>query len=106
MEMNMTRIQRVALIAAAVALCEGGAAVLYAQGAGGRGPGGPSVFGRGGRSVGAALVLGQLDLSDAQKQQIRDITRTHRAGSEALVMRLQAAVEDRKSTRLNSSHRL
>ena len=87
----MTRIQRVALIAVAVAVCGSGAA-LYAQGQGGRGLAGPPILGRGGRGVGAAFVFAQLDLSDAQKQQIRDITQRHRADAQALEQRMEAAV--------------
>ena len=90
----MTRIQRVALIALAVALVELGAtAALFAQGPGGRGSGAPP-FGRAGaRGFEAGFVFGQLDLSDAQKQQIRDITQRHRADSEALQMRFGTALE-------------
>jgi Spy/CpxP family protein refolding chaperone len=91
---TMTRIQKVTLIALVVALIEGGAVALFAQGPGGRGagpfggPGGP-----GGRGFAAGFALGQLDLSDAQKQQIRDITRRHRDQSQPLARRLQQAME-------------
>ena len=88
----MTRIQKVALIALAVALVEGGAAALYAQGPGGR-AGGPPFGGPGGRGFGAGFALGQLDLSDAQKQQIRDITMRHREDSQALSERLRTAMD-------------
>lgn len=92
----MTRIQKVTLVALIVALTAGGAAALFAQGAGGRGrgagpfggPGGP-----GGRGFAAGFALGQLDLSDAQKQQIRDITKRHRDQSQPLAQRLQQAMQ-------------
>jgi len=91
---TMTRMQRVALVALAVALVEGGAtAALVAQAPGGRGAGAPG-SGRGdGRGFAAGFALGQLDLSDAQRQQIRDITMQHRDATKALEARLQTALE-------------
>ncbi len=95
----MTRMQKVTSIAMVVALIEGGAVALFAQGPGGRGaapfggPGGP-----GGRGFAAGFALGQLDLSDAQKQQVRDITQRHRQQTEPLVQRLQQAMEAQRAS--------
>jgi Spy/CpxP family protein refolding chaperone len=99
---TMTRIQKVATIALAVALIEGGAVALYAQGPGGRGRGaaplgGPGGAGGPGRGFAAGFRLGQLDLSDAQKQQIRDITKRYREQSQPIVQRLQQAMEAQRS---------
>ena len=71
----MDRVRKIVVTAALVAAMCGGAVALFAQGpgrgAGQAGPGGPG-FGRG---FGAGFALGQLDLSDAQKQQVRDSSR-------------------------------
>jgi Spy/CpxP family protein refolding chaperone len=91
---TMTRIQRIALIALAVAVVESGAAAaLLAQGPGGRGAGAPPDGRAGARGFAAGFALGQLDLSDAQKQQVRDITQRHRADAEALQTRLTTALQ-------------
>lgn len=87
----MTRFRTFTLSAVLVALVASGAAALYAQAPGGRGRapfGGP-----GGRGFAAGLALGELDLSDAQKQQIRDITKRHRDESQPLAQRLQQAMD-------------
>ncbi len=87
----MTRFRKFTLSAVIVAMAGSGAAALYAQGgAGGRGAG---QFGPGGRGFGAGFALGRLDLSDAQKQQIRDITKRHRDQTQPLMQRLQQAME-------------
>ena len=94
----MTRFRKFTLGAVLVALVGSGAAALYAQGPGGRGgapfggPGGP-----GGRGFAAGFALGQLDLSDAQKQQVRDITQRHRQQTQPLVQRLQQAMEAQRA---------
>jgi Spy/CpxP family protein refolding chaperone len=87
-------------IALAVAVVGGGAAALYAQGRSGRGlgaapfggPGGP-----GGRGFEAGFRLGQLDLSDAQRQQIRDLVTRRREENRALAQRLQQATEAQRA---------
>jgi Spy/CpxP family protein refolding chaperone len=95
---TMTRTQKVTLIALVVALVEGGAVALFAQGPGERGAapfggrGGP-----GGRGFAAGFALGQLDLSDAQKQQVRDITQRHRQQTQPLAQRLQQAMEAQRA---------
>jgi Spy/CpxP family protein refolding chaperone len=94
----MTRFRKFMLGAVLVALVGSGAAALYAQGPGGRGAapfggrGGP-----GGRGFAAGFALGQLDLSDAQKQQVRDITQRHRQQTQPLVQRLQQAMEAQRA---------
>ncbi len=78
-------------------LLAGGAA--FAQGPGGR-PGGPG--GRGGRGgIGApgdlGLPLAQLNLTDSQRQQIRDLTQQRRQGGEQVQERLRAAMDARRA---------
>jgi len=81
----MSRRIRVVLITALVAALVG-AGALYAQGPGfrGRGPGGPG-------RPGAMLPLGQLELTDAQRQQIRQLAEQHRDAMRPLVERRQTA---------------
>ena len=81
-------IRIVAMMAALIALLAGGAA-LYAQGGpgGGRGRGGPGGFGPGG--PGAGLALRELDLSDAQRQQVRAVMEQYRPQFKALNDRLE-----------------
>jgi Spy/CpxP family protein refolding chaperone len=88
--MTMTRFRKFTLSAVIAALVASGGAALYAQGAArGRaaGPGGP-----GGRGFAAGFALGQLGLSDAQKQQIRDITKRHRDQTQPVMQRLAQAM--------------
>ena len=92
----MKRFRTIALVALIVALTAGAAAALFAQGPGGGGRGAGLLGGRGGpggRNFAAGFALGQLGLSDAQKQQIRDIAKRHRDQSQPLVQRLQQAME-------------
>jgi Spy/CpxP family protein refolding chaperone len=94
----MTRFRKFTLSAVIVALVGSGAAALYAQGAArgrGAGPFGPG--GSGGRGFAAGFALGQLDLSDTQKQQIRDITKRHRDQTQPVVQRLQQAMEAQRA---------
>ena len=88
----MNRIRRIVVTAGIVALMSGSAVALFAQGGAGRpdrpfGPGGP-----GGRGFDAGFALGQLNLSDAQKQQVRDIMQRHRQQSQPTMERLQQAI--------------
>jgi protein CpxP len=68
-------------------------ASTFAQGRGpgrrGAGPGGPGGFG----GPGVALPLRELNLSDAQQQQIRDIRDRHREESQQIGERLRTAEE-------------
>jgi len=93
----MTRFRKVTLSAVLVALVASGAAALYAQAPGGRGRGGAPFGGPGERGFAAGLALGQLDLSDAQKQQIRDMTKRHRDQSQPLALRLQQAMDAQRA---------
>jgi len=91
--MNRFRRTKITVIALALAMAAGGAA-LFAQAPGGPGRGaGPG--GRGGFAAGFAL--GQLDLSDAQKQQVRDIMQRHRQQSQATMERLQQAMQAQRA---------
>ena len=88
----MERVRKIVLTGLVVVMA-GGAVALLAQGGPGRGagplgPGGPG--GRGGFAAGFAL--GQLDLSDAQKQQVQSIMQRYREQSRATLDRLQQAM--------------
>jgi len=93
----MDRVRKIVVTAALVAAMCGGAVALFAQGpgrgAGQAGPGGPG-FGRG---FGAGFALGQLDLSDAQKQQVRDIMQRHREQSRGTTDRLREAMQAQRA---------
>lgn len=96
----MTRFRKLILGAWLVALVGSSAAALSAQGPDGRGRGGTPFGGPGGplgRGFAAGFALGQLDLSDAQKQQIRDITQRHRQQTQPLAQRLQQAMEAQRA---------
>ena len=96
----MTRLRKFTLGAVLVALVGSGAAALHAQGPDGRGRGGAPFGGPGGpggRGFAAGFALGQLDLSDAQKQQVRDITQRHRQQTQPLAQRLQQAMEAQRA---------
>jgi Spy/CpxP family protein refolding chaperone len=69
----------------------------FAQGPGGPGrPGGPG--GRGGRGPGGVdLPLAQLNLTDAQRQQIRDLTQKRQEAGAQVRERLNAAMEARRA---------
>jgi len=76
-----------------------GSGAAFAQGPGGR-PGGPG--GRGGRGGFGArgdlgLPLAQLNLTDSQRQQIRDLTQQRRQGGEQVQERLRAAMDARRA---------
>jgi Spy/CpxP family protein refolding chaperone len=84
------------VIALLVALLAGGGFV-YAQdaqpGARGRGPG----FGRGGPGgPGAGLPLRELNLTDAQREQVRQLTQQNREQMRALFDRMRLAQEARR----------
>src|ERR1700752_2761971 len=90
----MDRVRKIVVTAGLVTLMSVGAVALFAQGGPGRGagqfgPGGPG----GGRGFAAGFALGQLDLSDAQKQQVRAIMQRHREQSRATMERVQDAMQ-------------
>ena len=66
--------RRIAIVAAALALTLGGLPVMAQQGRGGRGPGGPGGPG----PMGVLPGLAQVDLTDAQREQIRSIMQDQR----------------------------
>ena len=87
----MMRSYRYVAIAALVVLIGGAGAFVFAQGPGGRGrgPGGP-----GGAGIG--VPLGALNLTDAQREQVRQITQQHREHARGTFERLRAAQEARR----------
>ena len=91
----MDRVRKIVLTAGIVAALSAGAVSLFAQGGAGRGarPIGPG--GRGG--FGAGFAFGQLDLSDAQKQQVRDITQRDREQMRSTMQRLDQAMQAQRA---------
>src|SRR5258705_333139 len=94
----MDRVRKIVLTAGLVAAMSGGAVALFAQGGPGRGagplgPGGPGGPGR----FAAGFALGQLDLSDAQKQQVQNIMQRHREQSRTTMDRMQQAMLAQRS---------
>ena len=86
----MNRVRKMVLTTGSVAVMSAGAVSLFAQGGPGRGAG---PFGPGGRGgFAAGFALGQLDLSDAQKQQVRDITQRDREQMRTTMQRLDQAM--------------
>jgi len=89
----MDRVRKIVVTAALVAAMCGGAVALFAQGPGrGAGQAGP-----GGPGFGAGFALGQLDLSDAQKQQVRDVMQRHREQSRGTMDRLREAMQAQRA---------
>ena len=88
----MDRFRKIVVTAGIVAVMAGGAVALFAQGGPGRGAGPFGPGGPGGRGFAAGFALGQLDLSDAQKQQIQTITQRHREQARPTMERLQQAM--------------
>lgn len=88
----MTRIHILAASALAVSLTLGG--VAYAQGPGGPGRGGR--FGAGG-AAGLGLPVRELNLTDAQQDQIRDIVQRHRNEMRMVQDRLREAREEQRT---------
>ena len=97
----MDRVRKIVVTAGIVALMSGGAVALFAQAGGGRGPGGgagpfgPGAPGR--RGFEAGFALGQLNLSDAQKQQVQSIVQQHRQQSQPVMQRLQQAMQAQRA---------
>ena len=91
----MNRIQKLTTSVVVAALMAGGGAALYAQGRGG--PGNAAPFAHGRRGFAAGFALGQLDLSDAQKQQVHDIAQRHRQAMQPVMQRLRQAMMAERS---------
>lgn len=91
----MFRTIRIVTIGAALAALFAGSTDVSAQtpGPGGRGRG-PGAVSRG--PSGVALPLRDLDLTDAQRQQIRQLTQQYREQSRATLDRLRQAQEARR----------
>ena len=93
----MNRVRKIVVATAIVALTASGSAALFAQGGAGRGarpfgPGGPA-----GRGFDAGFALGQLNLSDAQKTQVRDIMQRHRQQLQPTMQRLEQAMQAQRA---------
>jgi periplasmic protein CpxP/Spy len=86
----MVRFRSLATVLALVALLA--ASVAYAQGPRGGGPFG----GRGGRGFGPGLALGELNLTDAQREQVREIRERYRDQTRQSAERLNAAAEKQR----------
>jgi protein CpxP len=93
----MDRVRKIVVTAGIVAVMAGGAVAIFAQGGPGRGAGAFGPGGPGGRGFAAGFALGQLDLSDAQKQQVRDIMQRHRQQSQPVMDRLQQAMQAQRA---------
>ena len=93
----MDRVRKIVVTAGIVAVMAGGAVAIFAQGGPGRGAGPLGPGGPGGRGFAAGFALGQLDLSDAQKQQVRDIMQRHRQQSQPVMDRLQQAMRAQRA---------
>lgn len=80
--------------AAAIAAMLAGGATAFAQGPGPRrgGPGGPGGFGRPG-GAGIDLPLRDLNLTDAQQQQVKAIREKHRTEAQDIGERLRTALD-------------
>jgi len=89
----MNRFRSVTAAVLVAGLLAGGA--VFAQGPDGSGRGGRRA-GPGGPGGVADLPLAQLNLTDTQRQQIRDLTQNQRAAREQVQQRLRAAMEARR----------
>ena len=84
----MIRSSRYVVVAALVVLIAGAAAFAFAQGPGGRG--------RGAAGGGLGIALGALNLTEAQREQVRQITEQHREEGRGTFERLRAAQAARR----------
>jgi len=75
----------IAVTAGAALLATGLATAALAQGAGRRGPDGA------GRMGGPGMILRALDLTEAQREQVKNVMQDHRADMEAIGKRLREA---------------
>ena len=81
------------IVAALTTLLAGGAALAQGPGPGGRrGPGGPDGPGRPG-GPGGGLPIRELNLSEAQQQQIRDLTQPYREQNRTAAEKHRVAME-------------
>ena len=87
----MDRVRKIVVTTGIVAVLSAGAVALFAQGGPGRGAGPVGPGGRGG--FGAGFALGQLNLSDPQKQQVRDIMQRDRDQMRSTMQRLDEAMQ-------------
>lgn len=86
----MSRLRTLALVLLAALVIGAGTMFAYAQGI----PGGPD---RGGRSGGSAMVpLRGLNLTDVQKDQVRDIQQRHRDERQAARQQLSKAIDTQR----------
>ena len=90
----MDRVRKIVVTAGIVAVMAGGAVAIFAQGGPGRGAG---ALRPGGRGFAAGFALGQLDLSDAQKQQVRDIMQRDREQMRSTMQRLDQAMQAQRA---------
>ena len=88
----MDRVRKIVVTTGIVAMLSAGAVSLFAQAGPGRGAG---PFGPGGRG---GFALGQLDLSDAQKQQVRDIMQRDREQMRSTMQRLDQAMQAQRTS--------
>jgi Spy/CpxP family protein refolding chaperone len=91
----MDRVRKIAITTGIVAMLSAGAVSLFAQGGPGRGAGPFGTGGRGGFAAGFAL--GQLNLSDPQKQQVRDIMQRDREQMRSTMQRLGEAMQAQRA---------
>jgi protein CpxP len=92
----MTRFRALTITAALTALLAGGAAFAQGPGFSGRRGGGPGLqggFGVPGGRGGGGLPIRELNLSETQQQQIRDLTQQYREQSRAAAEQLRTAME-------------
>jgi protein CpxP len=81
----MVRHVHIFILSTVVALVAAGGAMVFAQGPGSRGPRG------GGPGIGGGLPLRELELTEAQRQQVQQLVQQHRETTRALFERAQAA---------------
>src|SRR6185436_16243715 len=91
----MDRVRKIVMTTGIVAMLSAGAVSLLAQAGPGRGAGPFGPGGRGGFAGG--LALGQLDLSDAQKQQVRDVMQRDREQMRSTMQRLDEAMQAQRA---------
>jgi len=89
----MVRHFRILGVSALVAALVGGGALAYAQGPE---PGGPRGRGPGFGGPGAGLSLRALDLTDAQQEQVRQLTQQNREQMRSLMDRMRVGQEARR----------
>jgi Spy/CpxP family protein refolding chaperone len=91
----MDCVRKIVVTTGIVAVLSAGAVSLFAQGGPGRGAGPVGPGGRGG--FGAGFALGQLNLSDPQKQQVRDIMQRDRDEMRSTMQRMDEAMQAQRT---------